>query len=233
LAKSIGTAKIAIGRKDRIIVKKLVLNGLDVFLLPQKAIFIPAHSLLILSDWHVGKLGHFRKEGLFVPPMQLEEDFGRLAVLLEELPVNWVAFLGDLFHSSWNREGVALQQFLSRYPKIRFSLTRGNHDIIQDELWEASAIDCKEYILLPEGFVLSHKPLMGLKPPIYNLVGHIHPGCEVATTARQYFRFPCFYLEGRVLTLPAFGRWTGLYMIRKRADNSIFAVVGHEIIELK
>ncbi|MFD1768907.1 ligase-associated DNA damage response endonuclease PdeM [Sphingobacterium suaedae] len=213
--------------------KKINLNGLDVFLMPQKVVFIPRYDMIILSDWHIGKLGHFRKEGLFVPPMQLEEEFARLAVLVEELLIRQVVFLGDLFHSSWNYEWDEFQKFLGRYPGIRFTLTRGNHDILPDALWRKSILHVKEHVLLSEGILFSHEPMPNLDKGIINVVGHLHPGCEVATRGRQFFKLPCFYWEEGVLTLPAFGRWTGLFLVGKRYNNRIFAVVGNEVVELK
>jgi len=213
--------------------KKLVLNGLEIFLLPQKVAYIPEHAMVVVSDWHIGKLGHFRKEGLFVPPMQLEEEFGRLAMLIRDLQVNHVVFLGDLFHSVWNYEWDQFQIFLLRFPNIIFTLTLGIHDVLPEAILQKSIIQVKDYILLSEGVVLSHEPIKHLDASLYNLVGHIHPGCEVALRGRQYYKLPCFYLDGRVLTLPAFGRWTGLYMIRKQQENRIFAVVGDAVVEMK
>ncbi len=213
--------------------KKIELNGVELFLLPQKVVYIPIHELLIVSDWHIGKLGHFRKAGVFVPPMRLEEEFARLDVLLNALTIKQVVFLGDLFHSEWNYEWDEFQHFLSRYPKITFTLTRGNHDILPEAILAKSIIQVKEYILLPEGIVLSHEPIVQLDVGLYNLVGHLHPGCEVALQGRQYYKLPCFHLEKGVLTLPAFGRWTGLFILPKRQDNRLFAVVGNDVVELK
>lgn len=212
--------------------KKVVLNGLEIFLLPQKVAYIPQYQMLVLSDWHIGKLGHFRREGLFVPPMQLEEEFARLTFLLDDLKVQHVVFLGDLFHSEWNYEWDEFQIFLARFPLVRFTLTRGNHDILPDNILQHSVIEVKDYLLLSEGLVLSHEPIVNLDQGLYNMVGHIHPGCEVALRGRQYYKLPCFYLEGTVLTLPAFGRWTGLYLMRKKPDNRIFAIAGTEVVEL-
>ncbi|GHE23293.1 ligase-associated DNA damage response endonuclease PdeM [Sphingobacterium griseoflavum] len=212
--------------------KKLILNGLELFLLPQKVVYIPAHEMLVVSDWHIGKLGHFRKAGIFVPPMRLEEEFERLELLLRDLLVKKVVFLGDLFHSDWNYEWDEFQLFLQRFPSLTFTLTLGNHDILPKAILERSLIELKDYLLLPEGIVLSHEPIRQLDKGIYNVVGHLHPGCEVALRGRQYYKLPCFYLEDTTLTLPAFGRWTGLYMVPKRHDNRLFAVVGNDVLEL-
>ena len=45
----------------------LEIQGDELFLLVQKAIYWPKEKLLILSDWHLGKASHFRKEGVYAP----------------------------------------------------------------------------------------------------------------------------------------------------------------------
>lgn len=212
--------------------KKLSWNGLDIFLLAQKALYIPAHKLLVISDWHLGKLGHFRKEGFFIPQMPLEEEFSRLGNLLASLEVSKVVFLGDLFHSDWNHEWDAFTDYLKTFPQIAFVLTRGNHDILPAERFETVPLHVVSQFILTEGIVLSHEPLACLDSHLLNIVGHVHPGCEIAVRGRQTFRLPCFCLERQVLTLPAFGRWTGFYMLRKNANNRLFAVVNDAVIEV-
>jgi len=211
--------------------KKLELNGVEVFLLPQKAVFIPQYHLLIISDWHLGKLGHFRQEGLFIPPMQLANEFARLEEMLLELPVKNVIFLGDLFHSNWNTEWDDFVSFLKKYPQIEFILTKGNHDILPRDMFN-TCLKIKESYVLSEGVVFSHQPIHGLPDHIYNVVGHVHPGCLVTTKGRQHFRLPCFHLKDKVLTVPAFGKWTGLCLLDKEEDNRLFAVVNDAVLEV-
>jgi len=40
----------------------------DLLLLPQKAIYWQQQKALIVADVHFGKVGHFRKAGIAVPP---------------------------------------------------------------------------------------------------------------------------------------------------------------------
>ncbi|WP_437921348.1 ligase-associated DNA damage response endonuclease PdeM [Sphingobacterium sp. LRF_L2] len=212
--------------------KKLILNGVEIYLLPQKAAFLPAYRMLIVSDWHVGKLGHFRKEGLFVPQMHLQEDFSRLDLLINELSVLQVVFLGDLFHSDWNYEWDELHNFLRKFPQVNFKLTLGNHDMLPESFRTQSIISVQNSILLDEGLILSHQPLQERSDFLYNIVGHIHPGYEIMMLGRQYYRVPCFLLENKVLTLPAFGRWTGLHLMSKNRYNRIFSIAGNEVLEV-
>ena len=212
--------------------KKILLHTLEIYLLADKAVFIPKYEMLVISDWHLGKLGHFRKEGLFVPPMQLDQEFARLALLINETKCKRLVFLGDLFHSEYNYEWDILVTFLRSYPTLSFELTTGNHDILSEIHIAHSPIKQRKMIVLDEGVVLSHEPIRFLENHIYNIVGHIHPGCEIKTLGRQRFKMPCFVLEGRTLILPAFGQWTGLYLIPKTDTNRLFALLNNDVVEV-
>lgn len=212
--------------------KKITLNGLELFLLAQKVVFIPAYQMLLISDWHLGKLGHFRKEGLFVPPIPVQQDLDRLGALLQELPVKEVVFLGDLFHSEWNEEWDAFVQYIKRFPQVSFTLTKGNHDILPAGVMAKSGLILKEQLILVEGVILSHEPLLGLAPHLYNIVGHIHPGVLLHGKGRQRFRLPCFHLKNRVLTMPAFGRWTGLSILPKDKDSQFYVILNEDVMAI-
>lgn len=213
--------------------KKIIFNQLEIFLLPQRGVFIPAYGMLIISDFHIGKLGHFRKEGVFVPPMQLDSEFNRLEFLIRETSANCVVFLGDLFHSSWNKEWDIFIEFMSRYTHIKFILTKGNHDIIDPKYLENSPLLVKPYLLLDEGVVLSHEPIPHLGQDLYNIVGHLHPGYQLQAKGRQRYKLPCFVLENKVLTVPAFGKWTGLFLVEQKPHNQIFVIINDSIIAIK
>ncbi|MGJ1285012.1 ligase-associated DNA damage response endonuclease PdeM [Sphingobacterium spiritivorum] len=213
--------------------KKIVLNGLDCFLLPQKVLYIPFYHLLVVSDWHLGKMKHFRKEGLFVPPVEVEEEIRRLELLFQELTVERVILLGDLFHSDWNEDWTAFALFTHRYPNISFLLTRGNHDILVNAHWAEARLQIIPQYILAEGLLFSHEPVADLPAYMFNIVGHLHPGCVVRGKGRQQFRLPCFHLKNNVLTLPAYGKWTGLHILPKEDNARFFSVIYDEVVEIK
>ncbi|TDQ80069.1 ligase-associated DNA damage response endonuclease PdeM [Sphingobacterium yanglingense] len=212
--------------------QRIVWQGIMLDLLAQKVLYIPQYQILVISDWHLGKLGYFRQEGLFVPPMRVQDELDRLGQLLQKETVQKVIFLGDLFHSVWNREWDDFEAYLKQFPHIDFILTKGNHDLLSSVFLKQSSLQVLDYLKLDDVFILSHEPIAGLSSTILNIVGHIHPGVGVNTKGRQQFRLPCFYLNSNVLTLPAFGKWTGLYMIKKTEDNRLFPIVGNDVIEL-
>ncbi|MBP3944263.1 ligase-associated DNA damage response endonuclease PdeM [Sphingobacteriaceae bacterium WQ 2009] len=213
--------------------REITVNSLALQLLPQKAVFIPAYKILVISDWHLGKIAHFRKEGIFLPKADPQDDFNELTQLLLQHSPSKVIFLGDLFHSQWNQDWEDFSSYIRQFPTIEFILTEGNHDILDAETWQRSGIRRVDfYALTEQRVILSHQPIGNLPPDYINLVGHIHPGCVLQGKGRQRFRLPCFHWKGQVFTLPAFGRWTGLYMLPREEDAKFYAIVHDAVILL-
>jgi len=91
--------------------------------LPEKVAFLPKYRMLVIADLHLGKAAHFRKEGIMIPLPEISPDFQRLNELITSIQPSKVVFLGDLFHSSLNKEWEDLKDFLLRYPSVHFVLT--------------------------------------------------------------------------------------------------------------
>ena len=79
-------------------------TGVDV-LLPAKAVWWPAESMLVVSDLHLAKAEHFRSQGLAVPPTV---DFKRFLVDLgfESMPTQDAG--------AWGFVSLVAQQSLGR-----------------------------------------------------------------------------------------------------------------------
>jgi len=75
-------------------------------LLPEKAIYWSDKKILFVSDLHLGKIDHFRKEGIAVPFAARKTNLEKLAYLLQNHKVNQCIFLGDLFHSLYNQSAT-------------------------------------------------------------------------------------------------------------------------------
>ena len=106
------------------------LQGEHVVLSPEKALFWKKESLLIVSDLHLGKAGHFRKAGVAVPANIHFGDLSRLTQLISRYKPAEVAFLGDLFHSDYNQDWDHFCDWRRDKPEVNFTLVRGNHDIL-------------------------------------------------------------------------------------------------------
>ena len=101
-------------------------------LLPEKAIFWREKSILIVSDLHLGKAGHFRKHGIPVSGKVHFTDLKILEGLLKQHHPIEVILLGDLFHSIKNKEWDDFLRFIKVFDFVKFILVRGNHDIFDE-----------------------------------------------------------------------------------------------------
>jgi len=206
------------------------LRNSDFTLLPEKAIYKEDEGLLILADVHLGKGSHFRKAGLPIPINAQKNDYENLHKLFTKIAPRKVYFLGDLFHSSINNDWVYFARLINEFPRIAFTLIKGNHDIINTELFRELDILVVDDYIETEDFIYSHEPLeQGEK---INFVGHIHPGICLSGQGRQSVTIPCFHLERNIMVLPAFGVLTGLYRMPVNNSNRVFAVLPSSIREL-
>lgn len=202
-------------------------------LLPERALLLPDYDTLVVADWHLGKSTHFRKAGIFMPPVSVDKDVLRLQSVLDRFAVHTVVFLGDLFHSDLNSEWLAFERFRAANRSIRFVLTRGNHDILPDELMRRAAVEVVDHYTAAPRMYCTHHPQSNSPIGWLNIAGHVHPGCLVSNAGRQRYRLPCFYHHGPTLLLPAFGTLTGLHLMPHRSGARIFPVVGGSVWELK
>ena len=111
-------------------------KGMELTLLPEKAVWIDSISTLLLADIHLGKASHFRKSGIPIPEQVHDLDYKRLKELIQRYSPKDVYFLGDLFHSFWNEQWEDLSSFLPQFPESTFHLVLGNHDILPTEKYQ-------------------------------------------------------------------------------------------------
>lgn len=184
----------------------------------------PDERLLIIADVHLGKANHFRKEGISIPATAQLEDYNRLDALFKTIAPLKVYFLGDLFHSTFNRDWHYFCDLVGAFPAISFTLVRGNHDIIDQRKFGEICVHVTDAIE-DDDFIYSHEPVAVVPVPKVNLTGHIHPGIVLSGKAKQHVKLPCFYLTRSLMVLPAFGTLTGLYPIQPESDAHVYAVI--------
>ncbi|PZX55359.1 putative phosphoesterase [Algoriphagus ratkowskyi] len=199
-------------------------------LLPEKVAFLPGHQMMVVADLHLGKASHFRKAGIMIPLPNVSPDLLKMDELIDKLNPSTVVFLGDLFHSSLNKEWEELKDFLRKYPMIRFVLTKGNHDILSPKVMENTSIEVVDELEVGNDLLLTHEPMIDLEEDKLNISGHIHPGVMIKGKGRQLFRLPCFYYHEQSLILPAFGKLTGLYILKEIAGAKIYPVFPDEVL---
>lgn len=200
-------------------------------LLPEKALYKEDEQLLIIADVHLGKASHFRKEGFNVTQQAQMGDYANLHNLFTKIKPAKVYFLGDLFHSKINSDWNYFTELISDFEEISFTLIKGNHDIIDEQLFRELNIAIVEEILEEQDFVYSHMPVSSPDDKV-NIVGHIHPGILLSGKGKQSVKLPCYHLCGNTFLLPAFGKLTGLYLIDCKANDRVFGVLPSEVIEL-
>ena len=194
-------------------------------LLPQRAVFWSSKSMLIISDLHLGKAGHFRKHGIPISRKVHLVDLQNLAQLIDQCTPAKVILLGDLFHSFENKEWLDFIRFVDYYPQIKFILVKGNHDILGNYPATLQVVDKLEV----EPFSFTH---IQSDEALYNISGHIHPGITIRGRARQGMTFACFLFGKKNAVLPAFGQFTGIKKIRPVKSDKVFAIAEDQVIEL-
>ena len=124
-------------------------------LLSEKAIYMPDHDTLIVSDLHFGKNEHFRKNGIGLPVNAARKDIDKLEKLIKSVNAKGVVFLGDLFHSDYNNAWPAFKKMLKRFPDKIFHLVLGNHDTLDEALYEGMEVT---YQMEINDLILTHEP---------------------------------------------------------------------------
>jgi DNA ligase-associated metallophosphoesterase len=211
--------------------RTIILKQTELLLLPEKALLLPEYKTLCIADWHLGKAAHFRKSGIALPQPDLSPEFEQVSRLIGQYEAEQVVLLGDLFHSHLNKDWIRFGEFIHAHSNIRWTITMGNHDIIGKEQFTSLGIHALDELVLGERVICTHHPLENLAENQLNIAGHIHPGCELFTPTRQKFKLPCFHYANQVLTLPAFGSLTGLFILKPAPHNRIFPILGDEVME--
>lgn len=177
-------------------------------------------------------MNHFRKSGISIPDGAAIKNLEILEKLILKTNPRELIFLGDLFHSEMNSEWLFLKELLNSFPEVAFKLVQGNHDIFHEMTYQKGSFQFYEKPLKIGPFILSHEP-MEEEPELYNLCGHIHPGVKLKGAAKQSLRLPCFYFQKNQGILPAFGQFTGLFMVSPKKKEKVFVIADSEVIEVR
>ncbi|MBC6401132.1 MAG: ligase-associated DNA damage response endonuclease PdeM [Ekhidna sp.] len=203
----------------------LSIKGEELILLSLRAVFWPTNKILIVSDLHLGKAGHFRKHGIAVSKKVHLHDLQNLELLIKETDAESVFFLGDLFHSYQNTEWEDFLDFIHTYDEVEYILIAGNHDILTE--YPRALNVTKKIVLYP--FSFTHVQEEDLH---YNISGHVHPGVTVRGRMRMGMTFPCFVFSEHYALLPAFGQFTGIKKIKPNKDDRVFVIGDNQIFNL-
>ena len=205
--------------------------GLTLHLLPQRAVFLPAHGMLLIADAHIGKAVSFRRLGVPVPGGTTSETLQRLTAAVVSCGAQQVVFLGDLLHSARSRAAptwAAVALWREQHAALQLTLLRGNHDQHAGDPPPEWGVRCIDGPLRLPGapgqpdLALAHHPEP--LPGAYVLAGHIHPAVVLAGRAHERLRLPCFHFGPQVGVLPAFGAFTGMHVMSNGPGERVFVV---------
>jgi len=206
------------------------------WLLPQKAIYWQKKKTLLVADPHVGKAGHFRRNGIPVPRKVNTGNLEILDKIIKKIQPGHLIFLGDLFHSNLNEEWQQFKDWRRQHSSIEVTLVIGNHDILAKNQYHASHISIFKRLKMGP-FLLIHDlnaaPESAKSSPFYPIGGHIHPALRLRGKGRQSMKFPCFYFGSEMGILPAFGQFTGTATIEPKPKDRIFIIVDDQIMPAK
>ena len=180
-----------------------------------RSIFWDKEKSLILSDLHLGKTAHFRKNGIALPNGVIEKDLENLQKIIEHYGPEKIIIVGDLFHAELNSEIEIFRKWFESFNMIKWLLVKGNHDRFSKKFGIEEA-----QIYETETLIFSHEALDSLQKP--QIGGHIHPGVTLMAQNRQKLKFPCFLVSENQIILPAFSQFTGLDTNFEKKQNSTF-----------
>jgi uncharacterized protein len=204
----------------------------------------PLHSLyweeqntLIISDMHLGKSGHFRKSGIAIPQGIYRADLQRLMSQLYLFKVDRLIITGDLTHSSANKELDLFIRWRKDFSLLHIDLIKGNHDILDDNWYQEAEINVYLQKMVSGPFIFIHDlklrdKLSEEECKLYAFTGHMHPAISLRGQGKQSLRFPCFYFTKEYCVLPAFSRFSGTFCVSPEKDETVYAVVENNLMQL-
>lgn len=196
----------------------------------EKVMFWPDKHSLIIADAHFGKISHFRKSGTSLPIAAIEKQFFKFNDLLASFNPTSVIFLGDLFHSDYNAEWDFLANMLQDYPSIEFILIQGNHDTLNKKLYQSAGLKVANTLKV-ENILFSHDDTTHTQDQ-FLICGHLHPGFILKGKGKQRLRLPCLWKSANKAVLPAYGEFTGLFLVEPNKHDTIYIISNSRIIPI-
>ena len=191
-----------------VVEKEIVINHQTLTLTNQRAIVWKKESALILSDLHLGKTAHFRKNGIALPVDLIQEDLKRLSQLIENYHIEKLIIVGDFLHAGKNSEFEIFKHWKSQFLNLEIILIKGNHDRISHQNLIDLGITEVHFTYHKNDIVFSHEYIENHDSFIIS--GHIHPGVSLKSPIRKIVKFPCYIKTENQIILPAFSSFTGL-----------------------
>ncbi len=197
------------------------------WLSPGRTLFWDEERMLIVSDLHFGKTGHFRKAGIAIPQNLYKDDLHRLLTEIRYFNPEKVVVVGDFFHSSSNKEHDLFGRWRESVD-ADFILVKGNHDILNNNWYNSIGIEVIEDCWYYKNVMFTHDrdcTVDQQEGVDFMFSGHLHPGVEIRGPGKQFLRFPCFYFAGNYAILPAFSVFTGIFPLPANKAAAVYLLL--------
>lgn len=213
----------------KIITKNINIKDEVFTLTNQRALFWKKEKALILSDLHIGKTAHFRKNGIALSDQIFDNDLQRLSVFIEYFKPEKFLVVGDLLHAGDNSGVDKFCEWKNQFPDLEFHLIEGNHDKISKKLEAKLCLNFKSNKLEIDGitFIHDYEP----SNSNFQITGHIHPGFVINSSVKN-IKLPCFVVSENQLLLPAFSEFTGLDTKNLPKNGRFYVFTDSEIYEI-
>lgn len=207
-------------------------GSLELVLLPDLAVWVPEHRLVLISDVHLGKGAFFRSHGIPVPDGAFADDLLRMTHLVQHYNAN-LCVVGDLVHAGRNNEWERFTHVRSTW-LANVTLIAGNHDTYARKHAKELGITVVDRLVLGTVILQHHPDHHELGLHTHRICGHLHPSITIYGPARQRIRSRCFHLQSSTstLVLPGFGRFTGTHPVEPGTGDRIFVPVGQNVVEV-
>lgn len=206
---------------------ELIIEDIQFYLLPEKALFLPQFYTLVISDVHLGKSAHFRKNGIPLSEAPQHQDLKNLQNLINSYSPSMIIFLGDLFHSTYNESWVQFKSFVECNQSVDFRLIKGNHDVLVKSRYVEAGVKVLSAMQIESKILFSHEPTSS---PLFNVHGHLHPAIRLTGKGRQKIILPCFWKSKNHLAMPGFGKTTGVCTVKPLPDDEVFAITPKSVV---
>ncbi|MGL5081631.1 MAG: ligase-associated DNA damage response endonuclease PdeM [Microcoleaceae cyanobacterium] len=206
----------------------------QLYLLPERAIYVQNSNSLLIADLHLGKSETFQAYGIPVPNFTNVRTLERLQQLCSKIQPQNLYILGDLFHSKLALTDGTLTSWVDFLSQLstEVNLIIGNHDRGLMKALKNHNINFTSDCIKLGNLVLSHEPFVTSETfSTLNICGHIHP-CIRLKSHLDTLRLPCFYFDKlqQVLTLPSFGEFTGGWEVDLEMDSIVYVIAENTVI---
>ena len=211
---------------------EIILQGEKMQLLAERALYWPVQHTLIVADLHWGKSAHFRKHGIAITGNTQSADEMRLARLVRELKIERLVVAGDLFHSKENKETDLFEHWRNAHTALHIDLVTGNHDILPAEMYKSWNLALHEEGLYSGPFFIAHDVPEDCNT--FCIHGHVHPAIRIKQKGHHpTLKLNCFCEDEHRFILPAFGQFTGNYILESSEHKHIYVIAGDEVLRWK